>query len=69
MSSDLRSKILAIQNDESLSNEQKAVKRQALLSGKWQAPPQTIISPGATHELNYLMQYASTVIFGFIISI
>ena len=47
MAGDLRSQILAIQEDKSLTDQEKAVKRQALLSGKWQAPPAASPSPGA----------------------
>lgn len=47
MAGDLRSQILAIQEDASLDDAQKAVKRQALLSGKWQPPPVASPSPGA----------------------
>ena len=48
MSGDLRSQILAIQDNKSLSDEQKAVQRQALLSGKWLSPPEISTSAGVT---------------------
>jgi hypothetical protein len=35
---DLRAKIMAINNDPNLTDAEKAVKRQELMSGKWSAP-------------------------------
>ena len=49
MIGDLRSQILAIQEDASLTDAEKAVRRQALMSGKWQPPPEAAKSPGANH--------------------
>ena len=36
---DLRARIMAIMRDSSLTDAEKAVKRQEVMSGKWAAPP------------------------------
>ena len=47
----LRSKILAINNDNTLSDAEKAKKRQELMCGKWLAPSSpSAASPGAWHR-------------------
>ena len=53
MDADIVKKIHAIQRDESLSTAEKAIKRQELLSAKWQAPScPSSSSPGANHAAN-----------------
>ena len=48
----LRSKILAINNDSTLSDAEKAKKRQELMCGKWLAPSSpSAPSPGAWRHL------------------